>query len=76
MMGEKTPIESMLDSLEWTQLPPPEGDPLDVAEGPPYATHEGVLVILGKSLHCYQLSDGQRVIDAGDFETFFNSEPG
>jgi hypothetical protein len=43
--------------LEW-----PEGTPADGL----YATHDGYLTVGEMRLHCYQLSDGSRVIDADD----------
>jgi len=63
------PIHRLLDTLDWTPVDKPEGvDPDGL-----YATHEGVLEIGGARLRCYQLSDGQRVFDAGDVAEFFGA---
>ncbi len=61
------PFDRLLDSLEWKSL-------LDIAQEAddlPHATHEAILDIMGRRLRVYQLSNGQRVIHAGDFESFF-----
>jgi hypothetical protein len=60
-MINKTPNE-----VEWRDLPPPkESDNL------PFATHEGVLNVLGKSIRCYRLSNGMTVFSAEDLEKFW-----
>jgi hypothetical protein len=64
----KTPIEMMLEGVTWvenTNAPTNEG-------GLPYATHEGVFEILGHTMRCYRLSNGQTVFNADDFEAFFS----
>lgn len=68
-MSSKTPIESIMDRLEWKPVVH-EVEPKGL-----YATHEGVLEIAGSKFRCYQLSDGNRVIDADDVEKFFNTTP-
>lgn len=70
--GEKpkpmTPIDAMLNAVEWKQL---EGDPPADDDGLPYATHEGVLTIGNIELKCYQLNDGTRLFDAESVHCFF-----
>lgn len=69
----RTPMDAMLDGLEWTALPRDNEEPWDGVL--PYATHEGVLRMPGcPPLRVYQLSDGSRVIDAADLETFFGAD--
>lgn len=64
-MTDKTPIDRFLDTIEWRAMETPSNtDEL-------HATHCGILEIAGVRLHVYQLSDGQRVIDADDMEKFF-----
>ena len=55
----KSPIDIMLDKVAWKAVRRPPVYESDL----PYATHEGVLQIGPLELRCYQLSDGQRVID-------------
>lgn len=70
-----SPIEQMLDKIEWQQVVTPiEWVPGVVREGIPYATHVGMLDIDGIKLRCYQLSNGQRVFNADDVEELFSSE--
>jgi hypothetical protein len=61
----KTPVEAMLDQVEWKILPP-----MDEGETP-HATHSGVLRIGNAELKCYQLSNGQSIFDADDLMAFF-----
>lgn len=68
MASSRTPIDRMLDGLDWTALPW-EQQPEDPAI--PYATYSGVLVLGDTSLRVYQLSDGRRIIEAGDLAAFF-----
>jgi hypothetical protein len=64
----KEPIAMMLDGLAWTAAPPREPNP----DGIPHVTHSGVLEMPGcVPLRVYQLSSGQRIIDADDFAAFF-----
>lgn len=64
-----TQFERLLDSLDWKPLPPIEGD--DGGEILPHATHEGILELCGHKLKVFQLSDGNRVIEAEDLNNFF-----
>jgi hypothetical protein len=66
--GRLTPVQVFLDSLEWT---PVENDARPVNDGVPYVTHQGEFKVGEDTFKVYQLSDGQRVIDAGDVEDFF-----
>ena len=52
----KQPLEFMLDQVEWKEIEMPATDG-DL----PYATHEGVLTILGIALRVYRLNTGQRI---------------
>lgn len=56
------PIEVMLDGIEWRECPPQAPGDL------PHITHEGELHLPGVTIRVVQLSDGQRVIPADDFE--------
>lgn len=69
----KTPIEMMLDGMEWVAIPPEGEAPND---GIPFATHSGVLEIAGCSLRCYRLNTGEAVIEAEDMERFFDGMAG
>lgn len=60
-----TPIERMLDRVEWVAVPPPDG-----GTSLPYATHVGELSFVGSTLRCYQLNNGMRVFDADDIAAF------
>lgn len=66
----KTPIEMMLDGAQWKAL---DADQIacDHDNGLPYATHEGVLDIMGHKLRCYRLNTGQTVFHADDMNDFF-----
>lgn len=66
----KTPIEMMLDGVEWKEAEPRTAETLD--SDMPHATHSGVLEIAGKSLRCYRLSNGQAVFHADDLQEFFD----
>lgn len=67
-----TPIDRMLDVVQWRELPQPHvsmaGDPDAL-----YATHEGEIGIEGQTIRCYVLNDGQRVFDADSVEAFFGA---
>lgn len=64
----KSPIETMLDEVEWKPIPGAEKvDPGDI----PVATMEGILQIGDFSFRCFQLSDGRRILDARDIANFF-----
>jgi len=64
----KSPIEALLDSIEWTAYEKKH----EIDDGIPFATHYGTLAFYGISLKVYQLSDGQRVIDADDVRAMFS----
>ena len=64
-----TPIEKMMDAVEWKPLPWQENK----SDDSPFATHEGNLEIGGVRLRCYQLSNGLRVFDCGDVDKFFEA---
>ena len=68
----KTPIELMLDGIQWTAMAAkgdaPSNDRL------PTATHEGVLELGGHRLRCYQLDNGVRVFNEDDFNEFFGGQ--
>lgn len=60
-----TPIEAMLNAVEWTEVG--KSNMKDVGDGDiPYVTHEGALDLYGVTLRVYQLSNGKRIVDAED----------
>lgn len=69
MADRKLPIETMVDNVvkPIVNIQPP-------TDGTPYATHEGVLEIEGKTLKCYILNTGQRIFNMQDVDDFFNSK--
>ncbi len=63
-----SPIDAYLDQqVKWELVAPPASNP----DGLPYATHSGILEIMGNRLRCHRLSDGQAIIDAEDFQRVF-----
>jgi hypothetical protein len=66
----KSPIETMLDGVQWMAREDQPG----ATDGTPYATHEGVLEILGHKLRCYRLNTGQTVFNADDVNAFFGAQ--
>ena len=62
----KTPIEILLDQVEWIECftPGPHGTL-------PYVTHKGIFTIGEIRLRCYVLSDGRRIFDATDVKELF-----
>lgn len=72
----KTPIDALLDRVEWTttQDQPKVAQGTDEIPEGLYATHEGVLEIAGNKLRVYQLSDGSRVFNADDIEAFLRGD--
>lgn len=62
-----SPAEQMISVVPMTPCKPYDGPPDAI-----YATHEGVLEFEGIRLRVYQLSDGRRVIDAGDVQRLFS----
>ena len=67
-MSGRTPVDLMLDGVEWTILPPSERS---TESELPFATMEGVLHICGFAMRAYQLNDGTRLLDADDVARFF-----
>ena len=69
MNTPKLPIEMLLDRVSWEDTgrepAPTDGDTL-------FATHEGTLEIMGHSLRCYRLNNGQAVFNADDLEAFLS----
>lgn len=65
-----TPMDKLLDAVKWT--PVEVCKPADNPDNLPTVTHEGILTIGDRKLRCYQLSSGQRIIDAKDLEDFFS----
>jgi len=61
-----TPIDALLSTVVWT-----EGEPQATDDGTPYATHSGVLDLLGSKLRVHRLSNGSAVINADDLKAFF-----
>ena len=59
-------IEVLLDKVEWEVVDEPAEKNSDL----PYATHSGVLKLLGYEFRCYQLSDGRRGFHADDVQRF------
>ena len=71
----KTPIQKMLDQVEWKEIiNPSEPELTPINDDLPYATHMGVLDIGEFQFKVYQLNDGQRVIDEEDIKKFFGGE--
>lgn len=68
----KQTIEMILDGVKWVPVEYAGGGSDN--DGPPYATHKGVLNLMGSELVCYQLSDGTRVFDAESLERFFSQK--
>ncbi len=66
-----TPIETMLDRVDWkpTEYLSPDDEPPH--DGLPYETHRGVLKIVdGLELDVVQLNTGQRLILSESMERF------
>lgn len=69
-----TPIETILNAVEWEVLPPDTADERErkyKAGGLPYATHSGKMKIGPVELDCCRLNTGQAVITAESMERFF-----
>ena len=60
-------LDAWMDAVTWRPTPWGDDEP-----GGLHATHEGVLSMPGAEFRCYQLSDGQRVLDADDVMRFFS----
>lgn len=70
-----SPIEMMLDGITWV----PAGDRPDGPDnhdGVPFATHEGVLDLMGHKIRCYRLNTGQAVFNADDVNDFLGGSLG
>lgn len=65
-------MEALLAALPWRPSPPPEVPP---KKGDLYATHYAELTFSEFKFRCYQLNDGQRVIDADDVQRFIEALP-
>ena len=65
----ETPVEKMLPQVNWE--PAPEPDETDPLHGLPFATHTGVLELMGHTLRCYRLNTGETLIEASDMKRFF-----
>lgn len=65
----KTPIEQMLDLVDWAAIERTEEPKADL----PHATHSGVLTIGAIDLKVFRLSNGMAVIDADDMQRFLGS---
>ncbi len=62
----KTPVDVMLDAIEWQEISP-DGEPARPEnDGIPIATHQGELDFLGMKIKVFQLEDGRRLLDADD----------
>lgn len=61
-----TPIDAMMNEvlkpIDFEGETPPEGL---------YATHSGVLTFGEFKITCFQLNNGERVLDADEFKKFF-----
>lgn len=69
MNTPKLPIESLLDGVSW-KATGRRPDPSE--ENILFSTHEGTLEIMGHSLRCYRLNNGQAVFNADDLEAFLS----
>ena len=58
-------IPAFMESVEWTETDSKTSD-----DGMPYATHSGVMELMGHKLRCYRLNDGRAIFDADDFAAF------
>lgn len=67
------PIDALMATVAW-QAQPAAAE--NGSSALPYVTHSGVLHIAGQELRCYRLNDGRAIIDADDFNAFFESALG
>lgn len=65
----KTPIEALLDEVEYYDVDPPKD-----ADGLPYVTHEGFLKIGGIEIQVVVLNTGQRIIPKTELERLFGED--
>ena len=69
-------IPMMLQGVTWVAVPPAEQNAQRLADSdgfharPPHVTHEGVFEIMGHSMKCFRLSNGQAVFEKEDFDKF------
>lgn len=68
-------IDTLLNAIDWKPVPHNPEVCSQVADLP-FVTYEGKLEIAGKTLRCYQLSDGRRIVDAEDMSNFLLGMPG
>lgn len=69
----KTPFDQLLDEgVEWT----PTGNKATPGSELPYATHSGVLTVMGHQFKCFRLNTGEAVFDAEDVRAFFDGAIG
>lgn len=66
---DKTPIDLMLDKIDWIKYEDEERHNSEL----PYAIHSGILRIGDIKLKCYRLNNGMAVFDADDVEKFFDN---
>lgn len=64
----KTPIETLLDSVEYTEVVYDDKPDIKL----PRVTHEGKLKIGEFEFTVYVLSNGQRIIPAHELEAFYS----
>lgn len=64
-----SPMDKVFEAVEWQAVDWPEVP----AEGLPYATHRGILRIMGAELECFILSDGSRIFTAESLARFFGA---
>ena len=62
----KAPINALMNSVQWSETGKKQS-----ADGLPYATHCGVLDVVGVQLRCYRLNDGRVIFDAEDVRALF-----
>lgn len=66
----KTPIEMMIDGIQWHPVTPLD-ERCGNGDGVPYATHEGLLKIGDLEIECFRLSTGEAVISEAGLLKFF-----
>ncbi len=66
------PMKQLLDAVLWRKVEY-ETDPSMISDSLPHVTHEGMLEMMNFKFRVYQLSSGERVIDADDLKEFFGA---